>query len=197
MKLFLHVGACALVLMACGGGVVVDDGEPGQSSGQGGQGATGASGSGASGATGASGTGASGPASVSSTGTGGDFCDDHGDCGAGRVCLFGAGVCAAACGGDYCETCETGTICSSCATSSCPDCLDCLGACVPTPPGACDENDPCPPESVCVFAAQQCAPKCIATGTGCAEPGLYCTDCVTGSCCGCDDCVPACWPLEG
>jgi hypothetical protein len=62
---------------------------------------------------------------------------------------------------------------------------------VPKMTGMCDDNDPCPPNQVCQFGANTCIPTCNSDGS-CQDPNLICSDCVTGSCCGCDDCVSAC-----
>lgn len=176
--------ALSLVLVACGD-TVVEDG----TGGQGGSGASGGSGATGSGV-GASGSGASG--SSATGGTGPTACDDHADCGPEGVCLFASGTCAAACDG-FCASCGAGSICNECASSSCPACADCLAACVPTPAGACDDDDPCPAGELCIWQTQQCAPSCTANA-GCADPSLACVDCATGSCCGCENCVSACMP---
>jgi hypothetical protein len=61
--------------------------------------------------------------------------------------------------------------------------------------GRCDENDPCPDDWVCMYPYGYCAPPC--DDGACADPNMVCSECATGSCCGCDDCVSACFPLEG
>lgn len=160
-------------VVACGGTTVIDPG---------------AGGSGGSGGT-ASGTGA-GTTSSSSSGT--PSCTTHDDCPVDTLCLFGIGQCVPNCGG-FCDDCGPGTVCDGCATSSCPACADCLSACIPTPQGACDEDDPCPDGELCLYEEGRCAPACSDDG-GCADPGLQCEGCATGSCCGCKNCVPACMP---
>lgn len=160
----LHGLGFVLLLAACGGRVVVDVGGAGG------------------GTTTTTGTG------TTSTGTGGS-CTKHDDCPAG-LCIFATGTCAPACEGAFCESCTPGTVCDMCATSSCPACADCRAACVPRQPWQCDEDDPCPADQVCLFQDRICAPACSTD----AECGgfAFCASCVTGSCCGCDDCVSAC-----
>lgn len=158
----------------CGGNVVVDGG------GDGGQGGTASVGPGP-------GPGP-GPGSTSSGST---ACDDHADC-TGDVCLFGSGTCAAPC--TTFEPCPTGLFCDGCATSSCPMCDDCVAACVSADPGQCDDHDDCPPEQLCVYATQTCAPQCTADGL-CADPSLVCDFCATSSCPGCENCLGACVAL--
>ena len=161
---------CTALLLVAACGDTVNDDSAGGAGGEGGGGAS--SGSGSSTATGAGGA-----------------CDEHEDCGPGNVCLFGQGTCAPSCDAtDSCESCGEGTACNMCATGSCPGCRDCVAACLPLQAGACDENDACPPDQVCVWEQHLCAPLCDASG-GCADPNQICADCVTGSCCGCDNCV--------
>lgn len=166
-----------LSLAACGGTAVVE------------QGSGGAGGGASSSASTTSGNTTSASTSAASTGTGTGPCTSHEQC-PGGVCIFSAGVCAEACSSDLCGGCGPGFACDRCATASCPDCLDCLGACVPTPPGACDDDDPCPPGNVCVYSSNHCAPSC---GPDLSCPDFYyCDSCATSSCCGCENCVPAC-----
>ena len=121
--------------------------------------------------------------------TGGGACDDHADC-APFLCIFGTGQCASPCTAGACETCGPGRFCEACATSSCPECDDCLAACVDLAPGRCDDDDACPPDSVCAYAFGTCLPACGGDGD-CGE-FEFCDTCATGSCCGCKDCVGAC-----
>ncbi|MEQ9318762.1 MAG: hypothetical protein RIF41_06360 [Polyangiaceae bacterium] len=160
-------------LAACGGSTVVGPGGDG-GGGSGGDATT-------------SGSGGSPTGSSSSGMTG---CTTHDDCPGDDVCLFGTGQCAPSCG-EFCDACDPGTVCDGCATGSCPGCADCVAACVPIQDGMCDENDPCPNGEVCLHEQRVCAPPCTLNGT-CDDPGLQCNDCVTGSCCGCEDCVAAC-----
>lgn len=129
---------------------------------------------------------------VGSTSTSGGTCTSNDDC-PGGVCLLGIGVCAKACdpGGLCGDACDAGGECNGCASSSCPDCGDCVAACVPIQPNHCDENDPCTGGKVCLWESHTCAPPCTSNG-GCSDPSLVCASCVTGSCCGCEDCVSAC-----
>jgi hypothetical protein len=56
-------------------------------------------------------------------------CDDHDDCAAGSVCIYGAGKCAPKCDASA-PSCPTpDLVCNPCATSPCPGCDACLGAC--------------------------------------------------------------------
>lgn len=128
--------------------------------------------------------------STTTTASGTTGCKSHDDCGDDSVCIFSTGECAASCPG-FCSGCSAGKTCNECATSSCPNCRDCTPACVPISDGQCDENDDCAGGDVCIFEQQRCAPPCDLNG-GCADPGLVCQSCVTGSCCGCEDCVSAC-----
>jgi hypothetical protein len=59
-------------------------------------------------------------------------CDDHDDCGADQVCLFGEGQCAPTCDSPECS--DPNMICAGCVTSSCPCCKDCGSACLPADP---------------------------------------------------------------
>jgi hypothetical protein len=132
-------------------------------------------------------------ASVVSTGPG--LCTAHEDC-PGALCIFATGECASACSSGSCDACTPGEVCEDCATSSCPDCFDCVSACRPTGVGRCDEDDPClEDDHVCIYPSGFCAPSC--DSSECADPNMVCEGCATGSCCGCDDCVSACFPLEG
>lgn len=188
MNRFVLLSSCALSLAAgCGGKVVFDGSQGGAGAGNGnGNGSTTASGTLATSAT-------TGVGVTVSTATGAGPCDDHADCGPGELCLFAQGTCARECTGEFCESCDAGTLCDGCATSSCPQCADCRAACVPALPGQCDDDDPCPPGTVCLHGQNSCAPVCGPNGS-CAEPGFFCAECVTGSCCGCDNCVSACIP---
>lgn len=160
--------AISLLAWACGGNVVVD--QPG---------------SGGSGGTTSTTTGTT---SGTTTTINPSPCASHGDC-PGGVCIFSTGTCAPACGG-FCESCSKGTTCDTCATSSCPKCNDCVAACKPITPGQCDDDDPCPKGQVCLWGSNVCAPGCD-TDMDCG--GFeFCAFCVTGSCCGCEDCVSAC-----
>ena len=212
--------ALALPLAGCGGTVVFeedggDGGAPQASTitvgsvGVGTSG-TGTSGSGSSsgvGATGSSGgvtsssggaTSSSGGATGSSSGnasssSGSGPCETHDDC-TGNLCI--GGVCVPRCAAGQCDACTAGTVCEECATSSCPDCDDCVAACVPTPEGRCDDDDPCPgADQVCLFPYGWCAPSC--ESGECADPNMVCSECATGSCCGCENCVSACFPVDG
>jgi hypothetical protein len=171
--------------IGCGGKVVVD--EP----------------TGVGGAGGAGGAGASTPASTSvsavsgttttttsvSVASGPGHCSDHADCPY-QVCIFATGQCAPSCVANACDPCETGSFCDSCATSSCPACEDCRPGCVPLAEGRCDDNDGCPDGQACFFAAGYCAKRC--NDAGACGDFEYCDACATGSCCGCDNCVPIC-----
>ncbi len=161
----------ALSFAACGGTAVVE------------QGTGGAGGASASTATSVV------SSSVTSTSTGPGPCTSHEQC-PGGVCIFSAGVCAPSCGAGYCESCGPGYACEQCATSSCPGCLDCLGACLPTPEGRCDDDDPCPPGQECLYSYGYCTPSC---GPDLSCPDFYyCDTCATSACCGCENCAPAC-----
>ena len=159
--------ALSLVLAACGGKVFVDG-----NGGAGGQGGTGAASSGSTSAS-------SGPAG----------CTAHTDC-PGGLCVFATGACADACDAESCDPCTAGTVCEQCATSACHACNDCKAACLPTQPGRCDDDDPCPPGGVCLFDQKTCAPACSFDGD-CGD-FAFCDFCATGSCCGCENCVSAC-----
>lgn len=148
-------------------------------------------GGGGSGASGATGSGAGTPETSSTdVTTGPGTCTSHDQC-PGGVCLFATGACADACTPDSCDACAPGTLCNNCASSSCPSCKDCLAACIETAPGYCDENDECPAGELCIFNLQYCAPICPPDSM--CPDGLACVDCITGSCCGCDDCASACF----
>lgn len=131
----------------------------------------------------------SGPSSTQGSSMG---CSSHDHCLEG-VCLFATGECAPACDGGFCE-CEAGTVCNTCATSSCPKCNDCLGACVPVAEGQCSSASDCKEGETCLFERSICVPLC--KGEKCEDPGESCKFCATGSCCGCDDCVDVCLPLD-
>jgi hypothetical protein len=158
---------------ACGGSTVIDPGGQGGASSSSNQNATTTSNT------------------TSSVATGPAGCSDHRDCGEGNVCIFSTGRCARSCQNDGCASCDAGSVCDGCATSSCPACADCRAACVPIEPGQCDDDDPCGEGTLCLFDRNLCAPPCTPNG-GCSDPSLTCVDCITGSCCGCDDCVAAC-----
>jgi hypothetical protein len=56
-------------------------------------------------------------------------CDDHDDCNAPDVCIYGTQTCAPPC--NMMGGCDDPTLtCDSCATGSCPGCEDCTGACL-------------------------------------------------------------------
>lgn len=55
-------------------------------------------------------------------------CDDHDDCPATSVCLYGAQTCAPKCT-DAGGCADPNLVCNDCATGSCPGCEDCVGAC--------------------------------------------------------------------
>jgi hypothetical protein len=163
------LGNLALVMLStlalgCGGNVVVGGG-----------------------GSGGSGPGGDGGSTSTSTPTPTGGCDDHADCPDG-LCIFSNGTCSTKC--DEAAPCPAGQICDGCATSSCPGCEDCTAACVPAN-GKCDDHDDCASDSVCLYGAQKCEPKCNANG-GCDEVDLVCNDCATSSCPFCNDCVGAC-----
>jgi hypothetical protein len=165
-----------LLAASCGGNAVIDEAGGGSTTSS----TTGGGGAGASPGTTTSGMTTSGP-------TG---CDDHADCPTG-VCIFSTGTCAQSCEFENaCDSCGPGQVCDSCATSSCPDCRDCKSACVATPEGRCDDDDPCGDGGVCVFHERLCYPACGPDGD-CGD-FAFCEECVSGSCCGCLDCVSAC-----
>ncbi|MEM9695400.1 MAG: hypothetical protein AAGA56_22845 [Myxococcota bacterium] len=58
-------------------------------------------------------------------------CDDHDDCDADELCLFGAQRCSRGCGEGQVGCLRDDQFCDPCATSSCPGCEDCLAACTP------------------------------------------------------------------
>jgi len=117
------------------------------------------------------------------------YCTSHADC-QGYVCVFATGQCVPGCAPGACDSCQAGVFCEPCATSSCPECNDCVAACVPATAGRCDEDDPCPGQQICAWAWGTCLEPC-GPGGDCGG-WSYCDGCVTGSCCGCDDCVAAC-----
>lgn len=170
MRDHLPIHLIALVLAGCGGTAVVE------------------AGAGGAGATAASGT-SSTTSTNASTGSGSTSCASHEDCGGG-LCIFATGTCAARCGDDYCDACDAGSFCQPCATSSCPGCADCVAACTPLQAGQCDGNDPCPPGDVCIWTFGYCAPACGPNGE-CGDFS-YCDSCASSSCCGCENCTPAC-----
>jgi hypothetical protein len=174
MKKLALVWSVLSLVSACGGNVVFD-GEAG-----GGGGTTSNT---------TSGPTTTGPGTTT-VGTGPAGCTSHDQCPEG-ACIFATGACASPCGVDYCDSCGPGSYCDGCATSSCPECLDCRAACLPVPPGRCDDDDPCPVGNVCIFGMQTCALPCDANGE-CGDPFTYCEPCITGSCCGCDNCVSVC-----
>jgi hypothetical protein len=45
---------------------------------------------------------------------------------------------------------------------------------------------------VCIWGENVCRRRCNPNGS--CPMGLFCATCITGSCCGCDDCVDACVP---
>jgi hypothetical protein len=124
-----------------------------------------------------------------SDGTGGTTrCDDHADC-PDALCHFASGTCIPACGAN--EVCPDDLVCDGCATSSCAGCRDCQAACVPpTDPEVCASHDECPGDQVCVFEGSFCQYACTVDDDCPGE--MYCQDCLTSSCPGCDDCVSAC-----
>jgi hypothetical protein len=161
--------AFSMLLPGCGGDVVVDappDDDGGPSS--------------------------SGASSSSSSSGGGRTCADHLDCGPNEVCIFATGACAPICDRASCDSCGAGSVCNSCATSSCPECDDCLSACRAREATSCDDDDPCPPGQAC-DAASTCRTSCP-NGVECNSVSEFCAECVTGSCCGCLDCVSLCMP---
>ena len=117
-------------------------------------------------------------------------CSSHVDCPMNQVCIFQTGECADACEIGVCDSCGPGLICNECGTSACPKCNDCRGACVPVAPNACDDDDPCGPGFVCDFFNAVCVPSC--DNAQCADPNTVCDPCISGSCCGCDNCVEGC-----
>jgi hypothetical protein len=161
--------ALAVSLLACGGTTVIDPGSGGAAS-----------------------TSSSNNASTSSNGGSGAGCSEHGDC-PGGLCIYTTGLCAPACTPEQCDPCGPTTVCDRCATSSCPGCLDCGAACVPIGAGQCDADNDCETGDVCLWEHNECARECSASA--CDEPNDYCAPCVTGSCCGCDDCVATCIPF--
>lgn len=119
-------------------------------------------------------------------------CLDHGDCGSGEVCIFATGECAPSCDPAGCDSCGVGRACNSCATSSCPGCRDCVAACPLSPPGTvCDDDDPCPANQACDFTSNTCRTVCT-DGSECTGVEQFCASCLSGSCCGCLDCVNLC-----
>ena len=105
-------------VVACGGTVVVQDGEGGAG---GDDGVT----------TGTSGS-QNGTSTVATTGTGPFACSTHDDCGdapGSAVCVFSLGICAQRCGGGT-PPCPPSLVCDECATATCPTCKNCMGACV-------------------------------------------------------------------
>ena len=172
---FLPLTAVVLALIGCSGSAVVDPGVGGAA----------ATGSGASTNTASSGDASSSTLNVT-TGPGG--CTTHEDC-PGGLCRFATGECTSSCD-SFCDACEVDTICDDCATSSCPDCLDCVAACIPIQDGQCDDNDSCPSDQICYWQESRCLPTCDAGS--CADPNMVCEECLTGSCCGCEDCEAAC-----
>ncbi len=59
----------------------------------------------------------------------------------------------------------------------------------------CDQDNPCPPNAVCIWETGQCAMVCGGMCDGCPTDEV-CNDCATGSCPGCEDCVAACTPAQ-
>jgi hypothetical protein len=176
------VVALAVWSWGCGGDVIAEPGTGGGS-------ASSSTGTGASTSTSVTATTTNGTATTTSTGAG--PCDTHEDC-PGALCHFATGTCVPACESGSCDSCGPGAICNGCATSSCPKCDDCLGACVPiTEPGRCDDDDGCLPAEVCIFGTQRCAAAC-SVNADCPGGFDVCEPCVTGSCCGCENCVSAC-----
>ncbi len=125
-----------------------------------------------------------------STGPQPTTCSAHIDCPLDQLCIFQTGECAPACAGETCDSCGQGNTCNSCATSSCPKCNDCLAACQPASANLCDDDDPCDAGFVCDFFNRVCVPSC--DNAVCADPNMVCEPCISGSCCGCDDCVSGC-----
>jgi hypothetical protein len=120
-------------------------------------------------------------------------CDDHGDCGEGRLCIFATGTCADACVMDSCDSCGAAKVCSECATSSCPGCRDCTAACAPKQINQCDDDDDCDSLFVCNFGERRCDLTC-SPELPCPSGEFSCLPCATGSCCGCKNCVSSCVP---
>jgi len=118
-------------------------------------------------------------------------CEDHTDCGAGKLCIFATGTCADACAIDSCDACGAGSVCNDCATSSCPGCRDCTAACAPKDDYGCDDDDPCESLFTCNFRARRCDLNC-GPELPCPSGDFTCEACATGSCCGCKDCVSSC-----
>jgi hypothetical protein len=169
--------AFAFSVLGCGGDVVVD--APSADDGS---------------------TSSSGASSTSSSSGGGRTCMSHADCGQDEVCVFATGACAPACSAipgptpeHGCDSCGVGSVCDPCGTSSCPDCENCLAACRPRQATSCDDDDPCPPGQACDHAAQTCRTACP-SGVECNNLNELCTECASGSCCGCQDCVNLCMP---
>ncbi len=182
---FLISLSLAVALGACGGKVVAEPEEGG-----GGGTSSGTTTVSSSGSTTTTSTTNVSSSVVTSTATGSGSCDDHADC-PGQLCIFATGTCAPACG-DFCDSCGPGAYCDGCATSSCFACADCLAACAPiAEPGRCDGDDSCPPGQICNFGSSFCHFACDANGQ-CASGFEFCEGCLTGSCCGCDDCVSGC-----
>jgi len=199
----------ATVATACGGATVIDQGTGG--SGDGGS-PTAATSTGTAGGGGAPTTtssnvsttdvtspeavSASAVSVVSATSGPVEFCTSPDECAPDELCIFGTGECLKACDIDACDACGAGFVCQPCATSSCAGCKDCRSACVPAPPGACDDDDGCPDGQACNFRTGQCRGLCLGGEVVCTEPGTQCSGCQSGSCCGCDDCVALCIPDE-
>jgi hypothetical protein len=128
-----------------------------------------------------------------STQTGTTGCAAHEQCPDG-LCIFATGQCAQPCEpGGFCQ-CGPGTVCDGCATSSCPGCRDCAAACVPVTDGQCSDGSECKDGSACFFERSTCLPLC--REGKCDDPSMICKECATGSCCGCNDCVDLCIPLD-
>jgi hypothetical protein len=148
------------------------------------------------GTAGSTSTNATATATATSTSTGVTGpCSSHAQCGTG-VCYFPTGECVPSCEPGTCDSCGPGSYCEPCAVGSSPGANDCVAACVPVTPGRCDDDDPCVSggaDTACYFPGGVCMPLCnpnLPNG-GCSD-FEFCDFCATGSCCGCDDCVPLC-----
>jgi hypothetical protein len=166
-----RIGILALLVSACGGNVVAD---------------------GAGGSTSASTSDATSSSSVSVTSSSTGPGDCASGCGPAEVCYFPTGECIFGCDAGGLDPCGPGFACSYCATTSCAQCSDCVDACLPSPPGTCDDHDDCLPTEVCIYGAGLCKEACDGNDPGCSSPDLVCNFCATSSCPGCDDCVGAC-----
>lgn len=59
----------------------------------------------------------------------------------------------------------------------------------------CSSHADCP-GAVCVFSTGKCAQKCDGDFCEACAPGTWCDSCATSSCPSCEDCRPACVPIQ-